>query len=139
MKRRSKLTLAAIGVAIVAIGLGAVLFQPRPSGTRNDMIGNKTIASDNATEPKTMIKVISTASAFPFVQRWASQYNNDQAAANLQVSYLEGAETAGAAAEGPIGHRGLVGPAGGDGDRDVGRSGGSLGVGRSERDGMGTD
>ena len=95
MKRRSKLTLAAIGVAIVAIGLGAVLFQPRPSGTRNDIIGNTTIASNNATEPKTTIKVISTASAFPFVQRWAAQYNNDQAAVNLQVSYLEGAETAG--------------------------------------------
>jgi phosphate transport system substrate-binding protein len=94
LRRRSWLTLAAIGAAIIAISVGAALFQPRPIVTGNNTNGNTTIAAENTTA-KTTLNVISTASAFPFVQRWAAQYNNDQAAVTLQVSYVEGAEMAG--------------------------------------------
>jgi ABC-type phosphate transport system substrate-binding protein len=38
---------------------------------------------------KNTINVVSTTSAFPFVQRWVAQYNNDeQALANVRISYL---------------------------------------------------
>lgn len=97
LRRRSLLALAAVGVAAIAVAVAA-LFQPEPD--EPDRAANDTtVAGDNATQmagPKPRINVISTTSAFPFVQRWVAQYNNDEgAAASVQVSYLDDARTAG--------------------------------------------
>jgi ABC-type phosphate transport system substrate-binding protein len=89
VKKKRQLTLAIAGIALVIAGAisAALLFQPTPEKPNN---GTETAAA-NVTQ-KTIINVISTKSAFPFVQRWAAQYNNEQSAATVQVSYLEDAD-----------------------------------------------
>lgn len=74
---------AAVIVAVAAIGMTLVLLQPRPEVPGD---GGTTIA--NGTEPAEVVSVGSARSAFPFVQRWVSQYNNDEgAAANIEIDY----------------------------------------------------
>jgi len=60
------------------------------------MINTSTTSNNNdngsqaATIPKKTVNVISIMSAFPFVQRWAAQYNDDdRALAKVQVSFSD--------------------------------------------------
>jgi phosphate transport system substrate-binding protein len=80
--------IAVVIAAIAAIGLGIALLQPRPE-VPPDGDGGTIIA--NGTEPE-IVNVASARSAFPFVQRWVSQYNNDKSAVgSIEIGYyLEG-------------------------------------------------
>lgn len=89
MKKKRRLALATAGIALIIVGAisTGLLFRPSPEPKNT----TETAAADNVAQ-KTIINVISTKSAFPFVQRWAAQYDNDQSAATVQVSYLEDAD-----------------------------------------------
>jgi ABC-type phosphate transport system substrate-binding protein len=78
---------AVVIVAIAAIGTAVVLLQPRP-GVPLDEGGGTIIA--NGTEPaaEEIVSVASARSAFPFVQRWVSQYNNEEnTAGSIEIGY----------------------------------------------------
>lgn len=84
MGRKGVIAAAAI-VAIAAIGIAVALLQPRPEVPPDDD-GGTIIA--NETEPEEIVSVASARSAFPFVQRWVSQYNNDEnAAGSIEIGY----------------------------------------------------
>lgn len=77
--------LAVVGVAVIAIALAAVQ-QPNDGA----IIANETQTADASI----VIDMVSTTSAFPFVERWVAQYN-DHAADTVDVSYedeIEGLE-----------------------------------------------
>ena len=90
----------AIAIVVVVTSLLTPFFQPRfglppeqdeAEKTRiaiNDSNSNQTAATTTITP--TTIDVVSTTSAFPFVQRWAAQYENQQLASsgNVNVYYL---------------------------------------------------
>jgi ABC-type phosphate transport system substrate-binding protein len=95
----------AIIIIIVGTSLFTPFFQPRSDlppeideadKTRiatNDISSNQTAATTNNTTTTIMpttIDIVSTSSAFPFVQRWAAQYENQQSASsgNVNVDYL---------------------------------------------------
>lgn len=61
-----------------------------------DENGGTIIANDTGPAPKEIVSVASARSAFPFVQRWISQYNNDASApGSTEIGYyLEGPSTA---------------------------------------------
>jgi ABC-type phosphate transport system substrate-binding protein len=83
-------TSIAVGVivAIAAVGIAIALLQPRPEVPPNGDDGVTIIANDTGPAPEEIVSVASERSAFPFVQRWASQYNNaDDALGGVQVSY----------------------------------------------------
>lgn len=80
-KRPVLLVLAAIAVIAVAIGLAA---RPEPDSP------GTTIANETGTaEAVPIIDVVSAPSAFPFMERWAAQYN-DQGAGSINVGYMDG-------------------------------------------------
>lgn len=89
MSRKSGIV-ALVIAAIAVIGISITLFQPRAEVPEDD----GTIIA-NATEPEEIIAVTSARSAFPFVQRWVSQYNNDENAAGATELryYLEEPDT----------------------------------------------
>ena len=88
-------------IAIGAISAAIIFLQSTPRSTNGNINNNITVANispstnnNNTTQvaalSKKPINVISTMSAFPFVQRWVAQYNNnDQALATVQISYLD--------------------------------------------------
>jgi phosphate transport system substrate-binding protein len=79
---RKKGAIAAVTVA-VTIGIMVAILQPR-----SELPDDGTTVIANATEPREAISVLSARSAFPFVQRWISQYNNDESSlGNVEVSY----------------------------------------------------
>jgi len=85
-----------IGIALVIVGmvLSPMLLHPgvRPqANTTGSTVDNAT----HIAEAKKTIKLISTKSAFPFVQRWVAEYNNDQSIATVQASYLDEASKGG--------------------------------------------
>lgn len=99
-------TLAIIIIAVVTPAL-TPFFQPRSDlppeideadetqiATNNDSSSNQTASTTNNTTTTTImpttIDIVSTTSAFPFVQRWAAQYENQQSASsgNVNVDYL---------------------------------------------------
>jgi phosphate transport system substrate-binding protein len=99
-------SLAIIIIAVVTPSL-TPFFQPRSDlppeideadetqiATNNDSSSNQTAATTNNTTTTTImpttIDIVSTTSAFPFVQRWAAQYENQQSASsgNVNVDYL---------------------------------------------------
>jgi ABC-type phosphate transport system substrate-binding protein len=80
--RKGKIA-AAVIAAIVVIGIVVALLQPRPQAPPDN--GGTTIA--NATEPEEIVSVASARSAFPFVQRWVSQYNNENPQGNIEIGY----------------------------------------------------
>jgi phosphate transport system substrate-binding protein len=84
--RKKKAIVAAAVAAIVAIGVAVVaLLQPRPQVPED---GGAVITNDTGPSPKQTVGVLSARSAFPFVQRWVSQYNNDEnAAGNIEINY----------------------------------------------------
>lgn len=73
----------------------------------NDSSSNQT-ATATTTIASTTIDVVSTTSAFPFVQRWAAQYENQQLASSgdVNVDYLADKEII--VAEGGSGRSGLA-------------------------------
>lgn len=76
-----KAIIAAIVVA-VAVGALVALLQPRPEAPA----GGGTVVA-NTTESE-IVNVASARSAFPFVQRWVSQYNNDEGSlGRIEISY----------------------------------------------------
>ena len=103
------LLLVIVSVAIIILvtvtSLPTTFFQPRsaltPEGDEadntpmatNDKIGNRTAVP---TVMPTTIDIVSTPSAFPFVQRWIAQYENQQAASlvDVNVDYLADREIA---------------------------------------------
>jgi phosphate transport system substrate-binding protein len=69
--------------------------------TNNGSSGNQTAPTNNTTTTTIMpttIDIVSTTSAFPFVQRWAAQYENQHSASsgNVNVDYLADREIIGA-------------------------------------------
>lgn len=80
---------AAVIAAIVAIGVALAAFQPWlvvPPENSGD--GGTIIANGTEPAPKEIVSIASERSAFPLVQRWASEYNNDEnALATVEVSY----------------------------------------------------
>jgi ABC-type phosphate transport system substrate-binding protein len=77
-------------VAVVAIGIAIAVLQPRLGLQPSDTGDGETVIA-NATEPvpKEIVSVASERSAFPFVQRWASQYNNDEkAVGSVELGYF---------------------------------------------------
>src|SRR5919107_5713175 len=95
----------AIIILVTVTSLLTTFFQPRsaltPEGDEadntpmatNDKIGNRTAVP---TVMPTTIDIVSTPSAFPFVQRWIAQYENQQAASlvDVNVDYLADREIA---------------------------------------------
>jgi len=74
-------------VVIAAVGIAIVLLQQRPK-VPFDEDGGTIIANDTEPAPKEIVNVISQRSAFPFVQRWVSQYNNaENAMGSVEVNY----------------------------------------------------
>ena len=84
MGRKGAIVAVAI-VTIVSIGLAMALLQPRPEVPED---GGTIIANDTEPTPEEIVSVASARSAFPFVQRWISQYNNDgNAAGSIELMY----------------------------------------------------
>ena len=98
MDRAKRQTLA-VGVVLVAIAIVVALSlnrmhdQPgyQVSSTRNHTLANNTstqIANiSGSPDSKTIINVLSSPSAFPFVQRWVAQYNLEQTKAVVNIIY----------------------------------------------------
>jgi phosphate transport system substrate-binding protein len=99
--------LAVVPLAIVILVVTTLLipfFQPRSDLTlQQDEAENTQIATTNdsrsnqtavTTVMPTTINIVSTTSAFPFVQRWIAQYENQQllSSGNVNVDYLEDSE-----------------------------------------------
>jgi ABC-type phosphate transport system substrate-binding protein len=82
---RKGLVIAIVIAAAVAIGLAVALFQPRQP-TPED--GGTIIANNTEPVPEEIVSIASARSAFPFVQRWVSQYNNDENnSGNIEIGY----------------------------------------------------
>src|SRR5215213_3899084 len=92
----------AIVIVVVTSLPSTPFFQPRSGQLQNDdeaeksrvatndsSSSNQTAATTTTIMPTT-IDIVSTASAFPFVQRWVAQYENQQLATsgNVNVDYL---------------------------------------------------
>ncbi len=82
----SKKNVIVVIVVIVAIGTAIALLQPRPEVLPED--GGTIIANSSQPAPKEIVSVLSARSAFPFVQRWVAQYNNDDnAMGSVELGY----------------------------------------------------
>ena len=110
----SLLIIVSVAIAIVAITSFAFpsYFQPRSDqppmpdvAEKNDLTANDNTSSQTASSSSsiipTTIDIVSTTSAFPFVQRWAAEYENQQLASsgNVDVEYLTDREIKEAKAE----------------------------------------
>lgn len=100
----SLLIIVSVAIAIVAITSFAFTsyFQPKSDqppmpdvAEKNDLTANDNTSSQTASSSSspiipTTIDIVSTTSAFPFVQRWVAQYENQQLATsgNVNVDYL---------------------------------------------------
>lgn len=71
---RKKATIVVVVVTILAIGVAVALLQPMPEVPPE--IPDAETPMPEPT-PKEIVSVVSPRSAFPFVQRWVSQYNNE--------------------------------------------------------------
>jgi phosphate transport system substrate-binding protein len=113
----SLLVIVSLALIIVVLVTPALtpFFQPRSDlppeideedetriDTNNGSSGNQTTPTNNTTTTTTImpttIDIVSTTSAFPFVQRWAAQYENQLSASsgNVNVDYLADREIIGA-------------------------------------------
>ncbi|MDQ4015248.1 MAG: substrate-binding domain-containing protein [Thermoproteota archaeon] len=105
----SLLVIVSLAIIIVVLVTPALtpFFQPRSDlppeideedetriDTNNDSSSNQTAATNSTTTTTTImpttIDIVSTTSAFPFVQRWAAQYENQLSASSssVNVDYL---------------------------------------------------
>lgn len=80
-KRSALLALVAIVAIAIIVGLAA---RPRPDNPETTIANETDIA-----EALPVIDVVSVPSAFPFMERWVAQYN-DQGAASVDVNYGKG-------------------------------------------------
>ena len=108
MEYRKKLALAAIaGVFAIAIGglvVWSAIAQGKYSTNSKTMVQSVANSSNNSatqtannSEPqnaKTMINLVSSPSALPFVQRWVAQYNLEQNRGLVNVIYTAEADSA---------------------------------------------
>lgn len=104
--------IVAVALIIIGIAIQGVLSKKNRSLLNNPVTANQqttTIANDTSQvtstpeNEKATISVVSTMSAFPFVQRWSAQYNNDEnAAASLLVRYVDEDDAAKTASEGIV-------------------------------------
>jgi ABC-type phosphate transport system substrate-binding protein len=89
-KRRGLLVwiiIGAIAIAGIGIMLPVLMRIPEPPDEPSNNTKN---GANNTKIEKPAIHILSVRSAFPFVDRWVAQYNNDdQARAIVTVSYLE--------------------------------------------------
>jgi len=100
----SLLIIAPIAVVIISAAF-TPYFQPRTDQqppmpdvaertllTANDSTSEQTESSSSSSNMPRTITIVSTPSAFPFVQRWAAEYENQQLASsssgNVDVEYL---------------------------------------------------
>lgn len=74
--------IVAVAIAAIAIGIAVALLQPRPEEDGGTIIANATEPA-----PEEIVSVASARSAFPFVQRWVTQYNGESAAGSIEVGY----------------------------------------------------
>jgi ABC-type phosphate transport system substrate-binding protein len=82
-----KIAIIAVVVAILSIGIALALLFAMPKVPPRGPDGTPT---GNVTKPipKEIVSVVSARSAFPFVERWASQYNNEpRALGSVEISY----------------------------------------------------
>jgi phosphate transport system substrate-binding protein len=107
-KRAASISLLIIvSVAIVTVAVTYLLtplFQPRfdlppehEEAERTQIATNDSSSNQTAASPTilpTTIDIVSTTSAFPFVQRWSAQYENQQPASSdsVNVDYLADSE-----------------------------------------------
>ena len=108
-KKRTALIslLIIVSVAIVTVAVTYLLtplFQPRSDllpeheeAERTQIASNDSSSNKTAASPTTLpttIDIVSTTSAFPFVQRWSAQYENQQPASSdsVNVDYLADSE-----------------------------------------------
>jgi phosphate transport system substrate-binding protein len=117
------LSLAVVVIVVTSIVL-TPFFQPRPSPQpKQEEEADKTrIATNysNSTQtaaivspppPPAPIDVVSTTTAFPFVQRWAAQYENQHlgSSGNVNIDYLEERQIKETNRAGNDGHLAIVG------------------------------
>jgi phosphate transport system substrate-binding protein len=103
----------AIVILVTSVALTSFFQQRSGQPLKHDEAEKTRIATNDSSSSQTTaiipttIDVISTTTAFPFVQRWAAQYENQQLASlgNVNVDYLE--------------ERQISGANGGDGDRHL--------------------
>jgi phosphate transport system substrate-binding protein len=101
----SLLTIVSVAIVTVAVTyLLTPLFQPRSDllpeheeAERTQVATNDSSSNQTAASPTTLpttIDIVSTTSAFPFVQRWSAQYENQQPASSdsVNVDYLADSE-----------------------------------------------
>jgi phosphate transport system substrate-binding protein len=90
--------IVSLATVIVVTSLSTPFFQPRSDLPAEQDEAEKTLIATNDSNNQTAaiiimpttIDIVSTTSAFPFVQRWAAQYENQQLASsgNVNVDYL---------------------------------------------------
>ncbi len=79
------IVVAAIAAIAMVVLAAVALLQPRPEAPGD---GGTIVANGTEPAPKEVVGVVSARSAFPFVQRWASQYNNDEnALGSIELNY----------------------------------------------------
>ncbi|WP_148681666.1 substrate-binding domain-containing protein [Candidatus Nitrososphaera gargensis] len=79
------IVVAAIAAIAMVVLAAVALLQPRPEAPGD---GGTIVANGTEPAPKEVVGVMSARSAFPFVQRWASQYNNDEnALGSIELNY----------------------------------------------------
>lgn len=102
MNSKRKIALASV-IAAAALAAITITFSPTidqmPNGnvpgnttgtgntTDNVPIRNETATEPASDKPKTVINVISSPSAFPFVEKWTAQYNNEENLGIAKVNY----------------------------------------------------
>ncbi len=115
----SLLVIVSVGIVIVVITSSLTsIFQPRSDvtpehdETKTTRIATNDSSNQTATTATTImpttIDIASTTSAFPFVQRWVAQYENQQltSSGNVNVNYMTDREII--VAEGGSGHSDLA-------------------------------
>jgi phosphate transport system substrate-binding protein len=104
-KNVSILLLVVVSLAAVIVVVSSLLtpfFQPRSDVPfeQDEVEESRMATTDNSNETSattimpTTIDILSTTSAFPFVQRWIAQYENQQleSSGNVNVNYLSDSE-----------------------------------------------
>jgi phosphate transport system substrate-binding protein len=99
MNNKSKIALASIiVVAAVFLAVAFSIYQKSPgnesgNGTTNDETNitsdTNQSSSSNGEKLKTVVNIASSPSAFPFVEKWIAQYNNEEHLAIAKVHYSD--------------------------------------------------
>lgn len=102
MNNRRKIALASVIAAVAALATLTITLSLNsnqiqngsvPNNTTNNSTGNAPITNETGgpanggDKPKPVINVISSPSAFPFVEKWVAQYNNEGNLGTVKVDY----------------------------------------------------